>query len=86
MCCRPSTPPTTTTTPTGPADTSGDASPNFLPSIESQAECGLSGDSAFIRGGEASKLGEFPWTVLLRKNRPGGEVYFHCGGTLINKW
>ena len=38
------------------------------------------------KGGEDTKLGEFPWMVLLRRQRLNDKVWWHCGGTLINKW
>ena len=39
-----------------------------------------------VVGGEATRLGEFPWMVLLRRERSDGREFWHCGGTLINKW
>ncbi len=43
----------------------------------------------FIYGGEAAKLGEFPFVALLgykdlQESSPNGVVYL-CGGTLINR-
>ena len=64
-------------------DQTNSSSPRWVPGSD---QCGLSGDSAFVRGGEDTKLGEFPWMALLRRERPGGRVFWHCGGTLINKW
>ena len=39
-----------------------------------------------VVGGEDTRLGEFPWMVLLRRERGDGREFWHCGGTLINKW
>ena len=39
-----------------------------------------------LPGGENTKLGEFPWMALLRRERSDGNVLWHCGGTLLNKW
>ena len=41
--------------------------------------------SAFVTGGNATELGEFPWAALLRRERRGRE-FWHCGGSLINNW
>ena len=56
-------------------------SPGYLPR---DGECGIAGDAAFIVGGQNTKLGEFPWSALIRKK--GRSQRWHCGGTLINKW
>ena len=49
-------------------------------------DCGLIGGSAaFIVGGSHAELGEFPWMALLGAKN-GGETFWHCGGSLINKW
>ena len=49
-------------------------------------ECGVAGErSAFVTGGNATELGEFPWAALLRRERRGRE-FWHCGGSLINNW
>ena len=57
-------------------------SPGYLPG---DGECGVTGDAAFIVGGQDTKLGEFPWSALIRK-KGGSQKRWHCGGTLINKW
>ena len=39
-------------------------------------------------GGQDTRIGEFPYVALLGKpswRRPGS-IYWHCGGSLINKW
>ena len=55
-------------------------SPDYIPGV---GECGNAGDAEFIVGGTDTKLGEFPWSALIRKRR---RQRWHCGGTLINKW
>jgi len=67
------------------SDLNDSSSPGFLPN-PLKGECGLSGSADFILGGENSKLGEFPWMVLLRRDRPRNRIWWHCGGALINKW
>merc|ERR1711862_217236 len=57
-------------------------SPGYLPG---DGECGVTGDAAFIVGGKDTKLGEFPWSALIRK-KGGSQKRWQCGGTLINKW
>jgi len=58
----------------------------FLPRLE-DGKCGkIGGSSEFILGGEAAKIGEFPFTALLRM-RDQQKKYghrFNCGGNLIN--
>ena len=68
--------------PDAPAD-----SPRYRPSYEDE-ECGSGGSHAgFIRGGEDTRISEFPFLALLGKTRRSGRgVFWHCGGTLINKW
>lgn len=61
------------------------SSPIYLPKAK-KAECGFSGNAEFIVGGEDTKLGEFPWMVLLRRKRANERVWWHCGASLINKW
>merc|ERR1711971_1159561 len=56
-------------------------SPGYLPG---DGDCGVTGDAAFIVGGQDTKLGEFPWSALIRKK--GRSRRWHCGATLINKW
>eukprot|EP00092_Neocalanus_flemingeri_P034504 GFUD01037517.1.p1 GENE.GFUD01037517.1~~GFUD01037517.1.p1 ORF type:complete len:430 (+),score=115.47 GFUD01037517.1:90-1379(+) len=62
-------------------------SSSWLPSLKKQ-ECGLSAETAaFVVGGNETKLGEFPWTVLLgKRSGVGGQTFWHCGGTLVNAW
>jgi len=58
-------------------------SPSWIPSA---GQCGSSGgDAAFIRGGQDTKLGEFPWMALVGSPNTSG-VRWKCGGVLINKW
>jgi len=87
VCCDKAKQPTTTTTPatTTTAPTDEKSFPNFIPNID-RGECGVTGDAAFIYGGENTKLGEFPWMALLRTEREDRKVLWHCGGTLLNKW
>ena len=64
-------------------------SPSWVPSLRQQ-ECGLPAawlGFRFVVGGKETKLGEFPWTVLLGKTSAfSGQFIWHCGGTLINAW
>lgn len=46
----------------------------------------MTGDAAFILGGQDTKLGEFPWMTLLGSRRKSGSIFWKCGGALINKW
>ena len=82
VCCRAALP-SLSELATLSTDQTNSSSPRWVPASD---QCGLSGDSAFVRGGEDTKLGEFPWMALLRRERAGGRVFWHCGGTLINKW
>ena len=52
-------------------------SPTWVPNLEKQ-ECGVSAEgSQFVVGGNNTKLGEFPWLVLLgkRSEQFGGQIY-----------
>jgi len=69
-------------------DDTDEDSPCYRPSLEEE-RCGLEGDHAgFIVGGEDTRIGQFPFVALLGKNskRRRGSIFWHCGGTLINKW
>jgi len=73
---------TTTTTPTPQEPKNG----TYLPRLE-DGTCGrIAGSSEFLYGGEDTKLGEFPFTALLRtKGRSKSDSdKFTCGGNLIN--
>jgi len=60
------------------------SSPSYVPTGDA---CGVAnGHAGFIVGGKQTGLGEFPWMVLLGKDKPTGAIIWHCGGTLINKW
>ena len=65
----------------------GPDSPRYRPSIEKE-ECGeVGGHAGFIRGGEDTAIGEFPFLALLgkkRRKKPG--IFWSCGGTIVNKW
>ena len=64
----------------------GDA-PDYRPSLDDE-ECGeLNSHAGFIRGGNDTRLGEYPFLALLgRDSSRGRGTFWHCGGTLINKW
>ena len=64
-------------------DPNDSESPSWVPSSE---QCGLTGDAAFILGGQDTKLGEFPWMTLLGSRRKSGSIFWKCGAALINKW
>jgi len=62
-------------------------SPSWLPTL-GESDCGIGYEVAsFVIGGNNTSLGEFPWTVLLgKRSRRTGNTFWHCGGTLINRW
>jgi len=61
--------------------------PSFRPSVWKE-ECGVQGGHAgFIRGGNDTKIGEYPFLALLGKDsKKGRGKFWNCGGTLINNW
>ena len=61
--------------------------PSYRPSLEGE-ECGdLNSHAGFILGGNDTRLGEYPFLSLLGKTKKEGSgIFWHCGGTLINKW
>lgn len=71
----------------GQTNSNDSDSPSYRPSVEKE-ECGeVGGHAGFIRGGEDTAIGEFPFLALLGKNRkkkPG--IFWSCGGTIVNKW
>ena len=84
----------TTRRPTSrPSRNSEKESPSYIPK---SGECGANPDASNIFGGERTKPGEFPFTVLLgiTKRRRGPNIgqgwvdytQWVCGGTLINHW
>jgi len=86
VCCKSELPTEKLPTEKQPKRSNDSSSSSYLPNPLT-GECGLSGTGAdFILGGEASDLGEFPWMVLLRRDRPGNRIWWHCGGALINQW
>ena len=70
------------TNPRSPRD-----APSYRPSL-AREECGeLNSHAGFILGGNDTRLGEYPFLALLGKTRGRGRgTFWHCGGTLINKW
>ena len=71
--------------------------PSWIPKPNEDVDwkCGLelswvtggSSQTEFIVGGNDTKLGQFPWTVLLGSfNEDTKKIEFTCGGTLINRW
>ena len=88
VCCR--QPPAAAAQPasTAPALPASDPrSPRHVPSAEA-GDCGTEVEtfSGFVRGGNATDLGEFPWMALLRRKKRSGATFWHCGGSLINSW
>ena len=83
VCCEKTTRNTTSNT---TINSPGDA-PNYRPSLAKE-ECGeLNSHAGFILGGNDTRLGEYPFLALLGKTRRRGKsIFWHCGGTLINKW
>ena len=51
-------------------------------------ECGQASITLeHITGGEVTKYSEFRWSALLGFDHfSNGEIYYTCGGSLINKW
>jgi len=93
VCCEKTTT-TSTTVNTSTAPTATDTktrsprdAPNYRPSL-AREECGeLNSHAGFILGGEDTRLGEYPFLALLGRERGRGRgTFWHCGGTLINKW
>jgi len=78
VCCPPESQPPTrpTTTPLRPR-----FDPNNLPR---PGVCGNQINDRII-GGEATKLDEFPWMVLIQYSKPNNKKGFHCGGVLITE-
>ena len=53
-----------------------------------KGECGKRNTVSNIVGGKIAKIGEYPWMALLGYNPPnipGNDLYYVCGGSLINK-
>jgi len=53
-----------------------------------RGECGKRNVVSNIVGGRKAKIGDFPWMALLGYNPPkisGDELFYVCGGSLINK-
>ena len=51
-------------------------------------ECGKRNIVYNIGGGRKAKIGEYPWMALLGYDSPnvdGNEIFYVCGGSLINK-
>ena len=62
---------------------------------ETNGECGVRSIPANIVAGRTTKPGEFPYMALLgynssskgfNKSLTDKDVYYECGGSLINKW
>ena len=49
-------------------------------------ECGYNDIISDIVGGNSTKPGEFPWMALLGQQNSKGDIFYICGGALINKW
>ena len=47
--------------------------------------CGEETDSGYIVGGTKAKGGEFPFMAALGRLTPENNIFFMCGGTLINR-
>ena len=53
-----------------------------------KGECGKRNTVSNIVGGNIAKIGEYPWMALLGYDSPnvaGNEIFYVCGGSLINK-
>ncbi|KAH8347065.1 hypothetical protein KR059_004580 [Drosophila kikkawai] len=63
-------------------DEDGQQPGNVLPGTDT---CGLLFSDRIVGGGTYTRIGEFPWVVLLRYKKQSSETYsFYCGGSLIN--
>ena len=53
-----------------------------------KSECGQASITLeHITGGEIAKYSEFRWMALLGFDHfSDGEIYYTCGGSLINRW
>ena len=50
-------------------------------------ECGTRNSIENLLGARIAGLGEFKWTALLGYDHLStGEIFYTCGGSLINKW
>ena len=52
-------------------------------------DCGTRVGLSNIVGGRISKLGDFPYMALVGYDPPniqGNNIFYRCGGSLINKW
>lgn len=87
---RPTTTTSTTSTPTRPTTPVKKDDDNWLLGTwkpRKSFECGTRTKSENIVGGELANLGEFPYMALLGyTNKKDGEVYYLCGGSVINNW
>merc|ERR1712183_453184 len=79
VCCEKTTPATKSRSPRD--------APSYRPSLGGE-ECGdLKSHAGFILGGNETRLGEYPFLSLLGKTKKEGSgIFWHCGGTLLNKW
>ena len=50
------------------------------PDLPGNGECGLSEDATCIVGRTDTRPGEFPWSALIRKQRPDDVIRWHCRG------
>lgn len=58
--------------------------PPTVTSAPSTAICGIN-DKTRIVNGQESKLGDWPWAVIVGKPKDGNSFQVICGGTLINE-
>jgi len=57
--------------------------------LDERKECGTRTATDHIVGGERAMFGQFPWMALLGFDPPllpGSEIYYVCGGSVINKF
>ena len=53
---------------------------------EERGECGESINLTNIIGGAVTKLGEIAFMALLGYEELPGDIFYTCGGSIINKW
>ena len=53
---------------------------------EEREECGVRVDFSNIIGGNTTKMGEITFMALLGYEKLPSQIFYTCGGSVINKW